>query len=283
MNPSDHTFKDGKLILLQKRSCAETLFHVFNQEFHKDLELEEHASGALSSKIINDEYRNSLLWGTALAVGSEAYHQGSRVDESIYLAIKTCKEIVDSFNNTLSTSGYSGFSNSEFSNTSSTLNYFLHGESLKCYKLADNWAPKALKIAKSKLSDNHIIRNTPCSSCATRVVREMGGDENDAIMVAGFAGGLGLSGHTCGAFVASVWYDALRWLRENPQEKYYPIKLSKDKIQNFLKLTEGQYLCPELSGKTFKTIEEHSDFILEGGCNKLLSILANLPKHGKTS
>ncbi|MCK7536420.1 MAG: C-GCAxxG-C-C family protein [Marinilabiliales bacterium] len=47
----------------------------------------------------------------------------------------------------------------------------------------------------------------------------MGGTEEESIMVAGFAGGIGLSGNTCGALTAAIWYKMLEWGKNNPTEK----------------------------------------------------------------
>lgn len=276
MNPSESKNKDRKLVFLQKSTCAETLFYVINQEFNNNLKLEEKASGALAGKIVKTGHQCGQLWGATLAVGAEAYHEGDDSNESIFLAINTSKAMANSYETISSSSNIYELKNTDIISKSSSIKYFLRGESLKCYKLADKWAPEAIKIAKTNLQREHIKRRIPCSSCATRVVREMGGSENDAIMVAGFAGGIGLSGNACGALAAAIWYDALKWLREHPDKKYFPIKLSDHKIHSFLNLTKGEYLCPELSGKTFDNVEEHSDFILEGGCNKLIDILAEV-------
>ncbi len=43
----------------------------------------------------------------------------------------------------------------------------------------------------------------------------MGATEEESIMVAGFAGGIGLSGHACGALGAVVWYKMLDLNKKN--------------------------------------------------------------------
>ena len=42
----------------------------------------------------------------------------------------------------------------------------------------------------------------------------MGGSEEEIAMVAGFAGGLGLSGNGCGALSAAIWKTILELVRK---------------------------------------------------------------------
>ena len=45
-------------------------------------------------------------------------------------------------------------------------------------------------------------------------------------------------------------------------------------INSFNKVTDSQMLCSEICGKTFQTIDDHSKFIKNGGCEKLINVLA---------
>jgi hypothetical protein len=125
-------------------------------------------------------------------------------------------------------------------------------------------------------SENKATVPHQCHNCATRVVKEMGGNKKEGAIVAGLAGGIGLSGNICGALTASIWYHSLKWLRTHPEKKSYPDDLAKAKVNHFLQLTNDECLCPKLCGKTFNSLEEHTDFILVGGCNKLIDILAEV-------
>ena len=44
----------------------------------------------------------------------------------------------------------------------------------------------------------------------------MGGSADEAVMVAGFGGGMGLSGNACGALAAAVWMKGVAWCRTHP-------------------------------------------------------------------
>nr|NQU91272.1 hypothetical protein [Bacteroidota bacterium] len=54
-------------------ACSHLLFHILNREFGHPKEDEEYASDPLAGGIMQQGYQCGLLWGSALAVGAEAY------------------------------------------------------------------------------------------------------------------------------------------------------------------------------------------------------------------
>ena len=111
-------------------------------------------------------------------------------------------------------------------------------------------------------------------SCATEVARKMGASEEEMIMVAGFAGGLGLSGAACGALSAAIWMKSLQWCRE--ELKKSPLKNSGSKrvLNTFYHSTDSKILCSDITGEQFKNIDNHTKFIKKGGCAGLINTLA---------
>ena len=70
--------------------------------------------------------------------------------------------------------------------------------------------------ANEELSkDNTKLIGQPVS-CSCEVARKMGASDEEMVMVAGFAGGLGLSGNGCGALSAAIYLDTLAWCRKHP-------------------------------------------------------------------
>ena len=65
----------------------------------------------------------------------------------------------------------------------------------------ERWAPEAVQAAYEGLSHDQTELPEHCMSCATEVVKRMGATEKQMVMVAGFAGGLDLSGNACGALM----------------------------------------------------------------------------------
>jgi hypothetical protein len=115
-------------------------------------------------------------------------------------------------------------------------------------------------------------------SCSTEVLKKMGATEEESVMVAGFAGGIGLSGHACGALGAVLWYKMLDWGRKNPDKT--PAMFNNPEAKNVLKAfdtqTGSEMLCSKICNRSFNTIDEHSEYIKTGGCKNLLEALSTV-------
>jgi hypothetical protein len=104
----------------------------------------------------------------------------------------------------------------------------------------------------------------------------MGGTEEESTMVAGFAGGIGLSGKACGALGAAIWYKMLQGARNNTIAS--SSMFNNPDVNKLLRIfyiqTDSEMLCNKISDKSFSTIDEHSDFIKSGGCSKIIEALS---------
>lgn len=118
-----------------------------------------------------------------------------------------------------------------------------------CFNLAEDWAPEAIQSASEGI-DAHIEITTKPLSCASVVLRKMEATEEESIMAAGFAGGLGLSGNACGALAAAIWYKTLQWCIEHPgKPPFFFRNRVGNKILSFLLETSGGELrCTEICG-----------------------------------
>ena len=102
----------------------------------------------------------------------------------------------------------------------------------------------------------------------------MGGNEEEMVMVAGFAGGLGLSGNGCGALSAAIWMTVLELVRKENWKPSFSDQVTEKILKKFYKATDYEMECHKICGKRFKTIDEHTEFIKNGGCDKLIKVLA---------
>jgi len=102
----------------------------------------------------------------------------------------------------------------------------------------------------------------------------MSATDEQSAMVAGFAGGMGLSGNACGALSAAIWMKTLRGIQSDPKYKTYPNPEAKELLEIFYKETDYEILCSDITGQNFKTIDEHTEYIENGGCEKLINVLA---------
>ena len=145
-----------------------------------------------------------------------------------------------------------------------------------CLNLAEKWAPEAIQSAIEGLSHKHTDVHQQPISCASEVVKKMGASDEEMIMVAGFAGGLGLSGNACGALSAAIWMKNLAWCKKHPGESlpFFDNPNTDEKLEAFFGVTGSEILCQKITGQCFKTIGDHTEFIRHGGCNKLINTLA---------
>ncbi len=93
-------------------------------------------------------------------------------------------------------------------------------------------------------------------------------------MVAGFAGGLGLSGSGCGALAATIWKTILELVKKGKWKYSMSDPVTEKILNKFYEATDYKIECHEICGKRFNSIDEHTEFIKNGGCEKLINILS---------
>jgi hypothetical protein len=94
-------------------------------------------------------------------------------------------------------------------------------------------------------------------------------------VVAGFAGGLGLSGNGCGALAAAVWMNALIHNRKGTGKAASYDPNTDHTLQAFYQETDYEIMCSTISKHSFNTLAEHTAFLENGGCKKLIDALAD--------
>lgn len=273
MKPLSNTKNDTKQVFRQCGTCSRTFFHLLNREFGYNKDLEEKAIDPLAGGIMQLGHQCGMLWGSAMAVGAEAFRRNDDTDEAIGRAVKATQHLVKSFSDRTQTLNCREITDTDFSKTIQMIKYMLF-KAKNCFNLAEDWAPEAFKAAHEGLAEE--LEHLPAGplSCASEVVRRMGGNKEQMVTVAGLAGGLGLSGYGCGALSAALWMRSMQWLEEHPQKRTsYSNAHAKATLKAFQEKTGGELLCEKLTGRTFETIEEHAEFIRDGGCEELIEML----------
>lgn len=272
-NPKDVFMKCG--------TCSQTFAHILNREFGHAEEEAEHAIDPLAGGIVNRGHQCGMLWGATLAVGKEAYHRNPNLEEAIATAVTATQHIVESFVNRTQTVNCREITGYNLNSVMGMVGFMIKtlSKGMKnslCFNLADDWAPEAIQAGKEGLETDPIQLKHDPVSCASEVVRRMGGTEEEIAMVSGFAGGLGLSGHACGALSAAIWMKTLRWVRENPGKNppMFNNKMAKQLIKGFENMTDSKMLCREITEREFESINDYSEFILAGGCERLIEMLS---------
>jgi len=264
-----------KRTFLTKGACSHTFFYILNKEFGHNKPHEEQALDPLAGGIVQQGYQCGMLWGASMAVAAEALRKTKDLNMAIALSIRATQHIMESFKKRARTIECEEITNCDWSNKWSIAKYFISGKMLGCFNLASKWAPEAIQAAYEGLESDQADLPEHCMSCASEVIRKMDGSEEEIVMVAGFAGGLGLSGSGCGALAAYIWKTILELVKKDKWKYTMNDPVTEGIINKFYQLTDYKIECKEIIGKEFKSIEEHSDFVWNGGCKELINGLVS--------
>ena len=102
----------------------------------------------------------------------------------------------------------------------------------------------------------------------------MGESDLHAVMASGFAGGIGLCGGACGALGAAIWILGMKVGKEKSGKIEFKDPRTQEVIDRLMKHTDFQFECSEIVGRKFKDVDEHADYLREGGCSELFEALA---------
>jgi hypothetical protein len=268
---------DTKDIFWKCGACSHAFFYILNREFGHLKETEERASDPLAGGLECGQ-QCGMLWGSTLAVGAESFRRYDDCDQAIAAAITTTQAVMESFSNRAKTVNCRDIIGCDLSSkvgmVKMILKTFLRFGGPKnsvCFNLAEKWAPEAIQSAAEGFAHELPVLSQPLISCAAEVAKKMGASDEEMVMVAGFAGGMGLSGYACGALGAAIWMNALTWCKNHPGE--VPPRGTKT-VQLFREMTGQEMLCHKITGRHFRTLNEHTEFIKNGGCDKLINALA---------
>jgi len=265
-----------KKIFFKQGTCSRAFFYLLNQEFGNSLEQEEKASDPFAGGILQQGYQCGLLWGATMAIGAESFRRNENLGISIGQTIRTTQLLLKSFVKQTNSIECEDITEIDFSKKLGLAKFFFTGKFLSCYTLADKCAPDAINSVKEGLSLDTSDINEETFSCASEVIKEMGGTEKEMAMVAGFAGGLGLSGSACGALSAAIWKTILELVKKDDWKASMSDTDSDRILKRFYEATDYKMECSEICGRSFKTFDEHTDFIRNGGCEKLINIMAEI-------
>ncbi len=271
--------QDAKKLFSRCGTCSKTFYTLLNNEFGCPKINEENASDPLAGGLLNTQNQCGMLWGSALAVGAESYRRHRNNKQALAMAVNGTQHLVNSFKKRTNTVNCREVIGVDISDKIGVAGFMLKSlpggfSNMLCMNLAGKWAPEAIASAREGLSDEQNDIPQAPMSCASEVVKAMGAGDEEIITVAGLAGGMGLSGNACGALGAAIWMNTLSWCRKNPGQSGYANPDANKIFDAFTTATDSKMLCSKISGKKFKTIGDHTQFIEGGGCGKLIRILA---------
>lgn len=261
---------------LNGRACSDTLFHVLNRAYGQPLMDEERAAMPLAGGIMQHGYQCGMLWGAALAAGAQAYRRLGKGPQAEARSISAAQRLAKSFRvmnmhtNCLEITGID-----KSSSTLQMFTYFLiKGGTINCFRMASRYAPVAFSEINSALAEEHADPPAAPASCSALLAQKMGVSDMHAVMAAGLAGGIGLSGGACGALGAAIWITGLNSLRQGAGKLDYRSPAGQDIIDRFLKCSGFEFECSRIVGRKFESIEDHASHVRTGGCAKIIDALA---------
>lgn len=269
----------GTRTFLKKGTCSRTFFYILDREFGHPRDEEEKATDTLAGGILQQGYQCGMLWGASMAVGAEAHRRHKDPGKATGVAILATQRIMQSFENRTSSIECEDITQTDFQNKRSFARYMLSGKFVSCFRLSGKWAPEAMDAAEEGLAVDPADLPEKSMSCASEVVRKMGGNEEQILMAAGLAGGLGLRGSGCGALAAAVWMNGLIQNKKGDKKSASFDPSTDPTLKIFYEETDYEMECELICGQRFESLEEHTEFLEKGGCKKLMDVLADTVQH----
>lgn len=269
--------KDTRKIFWQKGACSTALFYLLNREFGTSNTDKEFASAPLAGGLLLEGYQCGMLWGASLAIGTESYRRYKNKSQAREVAILATQLMMESFTKRTNTIHCRDIAHCNFKKKwefirlmiKLILQGFVYSH---CFNLMVKWVPEAIAAAHQGLSQNPTNNSHESINCASLVAEKMDASEEERVTVAGFAGGLGLSGSGCGALSTVIWLKTLDWCKQHPGKipPFAKNPITDEIAQTFISATDSEFLCSKISGQCFKTVDNHTEFMKQGGCKSLI-------------
>lgn len=265
---------------LKRGTCSEALVTVLNRAFdHPSLE-EERASQPFAGGIVQHGYQCGQIWGATLAAGAEAYRRFGTGSQAETRAIMAAQRLVESFRaqncNHMNCLEITDIDKS--STTMKVITYFLiKGGTIGCLRRAARYAPVAFREINAAFSEEHVEAPSAPVSCSAILAQQMGASEMHTVMAAGLAGGIGLSGGACGALGAAIWITGTNILREGAGKIEFKAPYALGLVERFMRCADYEFECSRICGRKFGSVGDHAGFVRDGGCSKIIEVLAAKP------
>jgi len=251
---------------------------VVDRSFDHPLKLEESAVGSLAGGIANHGYQCGMIWGATLAAGAQSHRLLGSGPQAETEAVRAAQKIVESFrartNNEINCLEITDLNFQGKHKLLPILKFFVKGGPIGCFRMAAGYAPEAFSAIDITLSEKHAEVPTAPVSCATMLAQTMGASDMHTVMAAGFAGGIGLSGGACGALGTAIWIIGMSGRKEGVETKVINSRIA-DTIDRFLKnAADFKFECSEIVGRRFENIDDHAEYLRNGGCSRIIEVLA---------
>jgi len=244
------------------------------------MEFEERAADPLAGGLMRG-YQCGQLWGAALAAGAQAYRLLGTGPQAEAAALIASQRIVESFQvrnkeiNCLELTGID-LTNAQKQSLRTFIKIFLEGKVIRCFSMAANCAQMSHRDINFMLSEKPVEISSESVSCSAILAQKMGLSDQQTIMAAGFAGGIGLSGCACGALGVAYWALGMQNLGDQVESIGLKIPGTSELIDRFVESSDYEFECSKIVGRKFESVEDHAEYVHNGGCSQIIETLANL-------
>lgn len=232
---------------------------------------------------MNYGYQCGLLWGAALAAGAQAYRDygpGEQAEaEALLITEKLVKLFRERNKNQINCYEISEMSFKGNNETRQILKFLLKGGPIGCLGMAAGYTQQAYNEIYAAQPDPSLQKKSPPVSCASLLVERIGYAGLHPVMAAGLAGGIGLSGGSCGALGAAIWLIGLNqiesggnkmlWISEDFQAR------ANNAVEQFIQAA-NEFECAEIVGREFDDLPDHAAYLADGGCAEIIETLASV-------
>ena len=233
----------------------------------------------LAGGIAGMGYQCGMLWGAALAAGAQAFRTFGPGPQAETAAMLATQRLVESFRartkNEINCLEITKINMQGENQALPILKFFLKGGPGICLSKTAKYAKDAFDGIKAAFSEEYFESYPSPVSCATVLAQKMGASEMYAVMAAGFAGGIGLSGGACGALGAALWINSMNHPAEVNGFNYSDSWVG-DMIEKYLESADYKFECAEAVGRKFESVDDHADYLRSGGCTGIIEALATI-------
>jgi hypothetical protein len=220
-------------------------------------------------------YQCGQLWGAALAAGARAYQLFGPGEKAEMEAVMAAQRLVASFRDRFKEINCLELTESivKHPTTRQVLKFIGKGGPVVCFSMSARFAQAAHAEINATFAKKPAGAPSCPVSCAAMLAKKMGVSDLQAVMAAGFAGGIGLSGGACGALGAAIWISGLKDNQDGAK-----IEMQNPKVQamidKFVESSDYEFECAKIVGRKFADVNDHACYLREGGCSKIIEALA---------
>ena len=249
---------------------------VVDGSFDHPLALEEHATLPLAGGVEQMGFQCGQVWGAALAAGARAYQLFGPGPEAEAAAIIAAQRLADSFCTRYKSINCLDVIDLDWKNAQAkqVLKFLLRGGPVRCFSSTAGYARAAFSEINATFAGNQLAAPAAPVSCAALLAQKMGASDLHAVMAAGLAGGIGLSGGACGALGAAIWLVELKRVEDGTGKVEFNSPEATEAIDRFLQSSDGEFECAIIAGRKFENVTDHAAYLRAGGCARIIETLA---------